>query len=102
MAGSQRDVKNRIGSVKNIQKITRAMEMVAAARLRRHDHLTVALRPCSWAVGWMPRPAAAGAGGPMSGSRGLPISASEYKSALLRGSGARGRGGVVRSEISRA
>ena len=28
---SQRDVKNKIASVKNIQKITRAMEMVAAA-----------------------------------------------------------------------
>ena len=31
---SQRDVENRISSVKNIQKITRAMEMVAAARDR--------------------------------------------------------------------
>ena len=28
---SQRDVKNKIASVKNIQKITRAMEAVAAA-----------------------------------------------------------------------
>ena len=34
---SQRDVKNKIASVKNIQKITRAMEMVAAARLRRDE-----------------------------------------------------------------
>ena len=34
---AQRDVKNRIASVKNIQKITRAMEMVAAARLRRAE-----------------------------------------------------------------
>ena len=34
---SQRDVKNKIASVKNIQKITRAMEMVAAARLRRAE-----------------------------------------------------------------
>src|SRR5271165_1069727 len=33
MAQNQRDVKNRIGSIKNIQKITRAMEMVAAALL---------------------------------------------------------------------
>ena len=30
---SQRDVQNRIGSVKNIQKITRAMEMMSAAGL---------------------------------------------------------------------
>jgi F-type H+-transporting ATPase subunit gamma len=35
MSATQRDVKNRIGSVKNIQKITRAMEMVAAARQSR-------------------------------------------------------------------
>ena len=34
---SQKDVKNRIASIKNINKITRAMEMVAAARLRRSE-----------------------------------------------------------------
>jgi len=34
---SQKDVKSRIASVKNINKITRAMEMVAAARLRRAE-----------------------------------------------------------------
>ena len=34
---SQKEVKNRIASVKNINKITRAMEMVAAARLRRAE-----------------------------------------------------------------
>ncbi|MBV8943250.1 MAG: F0F1 ATP synthase subunit gamma, partial [Solirubrobacterales bacterium] len=32
MPTSQRDVRNRIASVRNIQKITRAIEMVAAAR----------------------------------------------------------------------
>ena len=40
---TQRDVKNRISSVKNIQKITRAMEMVAAARLRRAEQRITAL-----------------------------------------------------------
>ena len=34
---AQKDIKNRIGSVKNIQKITRAMEMVAAPRLRKAE-----------------------------------------------------------------
>ena len=34
---SQKEVKNRIASIKNINKITRAMEMVAAARLRRAE-----------------------------------------------------------------
>ena len=45
MATSQRDVRNRISAVKNIQKITRAMEMVAAARLRRAEQRIEALRP---------------------------------------------------------
>ena len=30
-----KDIRKRIGSVKNTQKITRAMKLVAAARLRR-------------------------------------------------------------------
>ncbi len=34
---TQKEVRTRIASVKNIQKITRAMEMVAAARLRRAE-----------------------------------------------------------------
>src|SRR5688500_6931030 len=42
---AQKDVKNRISSVKNIRKITRAMEMVAAARLRRAEQRIEALRP---------------------------------------------------------
>src|SRR3712207_9394721 len=50
MADSQRDVKNRIASVKNIQKITRAMEMVAAARLRRAQQRITALRPYADAI----------------------------------------------------
>ena len=42
---SQKDIKSRISSVKNIRKITRAMEMVAAARLRRAEQRIEALRP---------------------------------------------------------
>jgi F-type H+-transporting ATPase subunit gamma len=42
---SQKDIKGRIGSVKNIQKITRAMEMVSAARLRRAEQRIEELRP---------------------------------------------------------
>jgi F-type H+-transporting ATPase subunit gamma len=59
---SQRDVKNRISSVKNIQKITRAMEMVAAARLRRAEQRIAALRPYAEALGRMTRTAARAAG----------------------------------------
>ena len=42
---SYRDMKHRIGGVQNIQQITRAMKMVAAARLRRAEEAIVALRP---------------------------------------------------------
>jgi F-type H+-transporting ATPase subunit gamma len=59
---SQRDVKNRIGSVKNIQKITRAMEMVAAARLRRAEQRIEVLRPYADALRRMTRQAALDAG----------------------------------------
>lgn len=62
MAQSQRDVRNRIGAVKNIQKITRAMEMVAAARLRRAEQRIEALRPYAEAIRRMTRQAAEAAG----------------------------------------
>ena len=52
---AQRDVRNRIGAVKNIQKITRAMEMVAAARLRRAEQRIEALRPYADAIRRMTR-----------------------------------------------
>jgi F-type H+-transporting ATPase subunit gamma len=47
---TQKDVKNRINSVKNIRKITRAMEMVAAARLRRAEQRIDAMRPYAQAL----------------------------------------------------
>jgi F-type H+-transporting ATPase subunit gamma len=40
-----KDLKNRIGSVKNTRKITKAMQMVAAAKLRRAQDAAVAARP---------------------------------------------------------
>src|ERR1700754_5219038 len=52
---SQRDVKNRIASVQNIRKITRAMEMVAAARLRRAEQRIEHLRPYAGAIRRMTR-----------------------------------------------
>ncbi len=55
---TQKDVKNRIASVKNIHKITRAMEMVAAARLRRAEQRIAALRPYADAIRRLTRQAA--------------------------------------------
>src|ERR687895_563037 len=47
---SLKDIRGRIGSVKNIRKITRAMEMVAAARLRRAEQRIEHLRPYADAI----------------------------------------------------
>jgi F-type H+-transporting ATPase subunit gamma len=58
LAAGQKDVKARIQSVKNIHKITRAMEMVAAARLRRAEQRIQALRPYADAIRRLTRQAA--------------------------------------------
>src|SRR6476660_9561767 len=103
MSASQRDVKTRIGSVKNIQKITRAMEMVAAARLRRAEQLIAALRPYAGAIRRMTRQAAEAAG--PSEISGLPILSehdSENTVALLLVTGDRGLAGAFNSQIVRA
>ena len=102
MSATQRDVKNRIGSVKNIQKITRAMEMVAAARLRRAEQRIEALRPYAGAIRRMTRQAAEAAGSEISG---LPILAeheAENTVALLLVTGDRGLAGAFNSQIVRA
>jgi F-type H+-transporting ATPase subunit gamma len=101
MAQSQRDVRNRIGSVKNIQKITRAMEMVAAARLRRAEQRIAALRPYADAIRRMTRQAAEAAGQVPR----LPILA-EHESVdrvgLLVVAGDRGLAGAFNSNAVRA
>jgi F-type H+-transporting ATPase subunit gamma len=99
---SQRDVKNRIASVQNIRKITRAMEMVAAARLRRAEQRIEHLRPYAGAIRRMTRQAAEAAGGEI-GS--LPILAeheSEKRIALLLVTADRGLAGAFNSQIIRA
>ena len=41
---SQRDIRRRIGAVKNIKQITRAMQFVAASKLKRAQDATLAAR----------------------------------------------------------
>jgi F-type H+-transporting ATPase subunit gamma len=60
---TQKEVKNRISSVKNIHKITRAMEMVAAARLRRAEQRIDNLRPYAQAIRKMTKQVADAAAG---------------------------------------
>src|SRR6266516_6627732 len=98
---TQRDVQNRIGSVKNVQKITRAMEMVAAARLRRAEQRIEHLRPYAGAIRRMTRQAAEAAENIPS----LPIlqeHESENTVGLLLVTGDRGLAGAFNSQILRA
>src|SRR6185437_4128454 len=99
---SQRDVKNKINSVKNIQKITRALETVAAARLRRAEQRIAALRPYAGAIRRMTRQAARAAGAE---TARLPL-LQEHESArtvgLMLVTGDRGLAGGFNSQIIRA
>src|SRR3954452_9596950 len=102
MAASQRDVKTRIDSVKNIRKITRAMEMVAAARLRRAEQRIAALRPYAGAIGGMPRQAAEAPGSKISNLPILRRHENENRVAILLVTGDRGLAGAFNSQILRA
>ncbi len=44
---SQRDIRRRIGAVRNIKQITRAMQFVAASKMKRAQDATLASRPYS-------------------------------------------------------
>jgi F-type H+-transporting ATPase subunit gamma len=99
---SQRDVKNRIGSVKNIQKITRAMEMVAAARLRRAEQRIAALRPYADALRRMTRQAALDAGAEASRLPLLNERETVATVGLLLVTGDRGLAGGFNSQVIRA
>ena len=98
---AQRDVKNRIASVKNIEKITRAMEMVAAARLRRAEQRIEALRPYASAIRRMTRQAAEAA----QNVPNLPI-LQEHDDVsavgILLVTGDRGLAGAFNSQVVRA
>jgi F-type H+-transporting ATPase subunit gamma len=99
---SQRDVKNKIASVKNIQKITRAMEAVAAARLRRAEQRIAVLRPYAEAIGRMTRQAAEAAGAEAQRLPLLRAHESDTDVGLLLVTGDRGLAGGFNSQIVRA
>ena len=98
---SQKDIKDRISSVKNIRKITRAMEMVAAARLRRAEQRIEQLRPYADAIRKMTRRASEAAESVPS----IPLlkeRESVQTVGLLLVTGDRGLAGGFNSQIIRA
>jgi len=101
MPADLKALKSRVGSVKNIQKITRAMEMVAAARLRRAETRIAALRPYAGAVRRMARQASEAAGNVPN----LPVLTEHElvnKVGILLVTGDRGLAGAFNSQIIRA
>lgn len=100
---AQRDVKNRIASVQNIRKITRAMEMVSAARLRKAEERAASLRPYADALRKMTRQAAQAAGsGELQAQPVLQTHEQERTVGLLLVTADRGLAGAFNSQILRA
>jgi len=98
---TRKEVRGRIASVKNVQKITRAMEMVAAARLRRAEQRIEALRPYASNLRRMTRNVAEAAGAE---ARNLPVlqdRENTEKVAVLLVTGDRGLAGSFNSQIIR-
>jgi F-type H+-transporting ATPase subunit gamma len=97
---TQKEVKGRISSVKNIHKITRAMEMVAAARLRRAEQRIENLRPYAQAIRKMTRQVAAAA----EGLPRIPVleEREEGSIGILLVTGDRGLAGSFNTQIIRA
>jgi F-type H+-transporting ATPase subunit gamma len=99
---TRKEVKNRISSVKNVQKITRAMEMVAAARLRRAEQRIDALRPYARELRKMTRQVAEAAGNE---ARNLPVLQEhdeEKNVGVLLITGDRGLAGSFNSQVIRS
>jgi F-type H+-transporting ATPase subunit gamma len=99
---TRKEVKSRIASVKNVQKITRAMEMVAAARLRRAEQRIDQLRPYARTLRNMTRQVAEAVGAE---ARNLPVlqeHEEQRKVGILLVTGDRGLAGSFNSQIIRA
>ena len=85
---SLKDLRNRIASVKSTQKITKAMQMVAVAKLRRAQAAAESARPYAQRIETVLANLAGGAGEGAQGPR------------LLTGTGARGRQRCGRCPLS--
>jgi F-type H+-transporting ATPase subunit gamma len=97
---SVQDLKRRVRSVKNTRKITKAMELVASARLRRAQSRIEAMRPYAETM----RELIAGVGRSSSSVRGLPLlqQRDEVKTvAILPLTGDRGLAGPFNAQILR-
>src|ERR1700744_6021409 len=98
---SLKDMRNQISSVKATQKITKAMQMVAAAKLRRATESAENARPYAQRMTAVIANLAAGVSGP-SAPRLLAGTGSDQKHLLIVATADRGLAGGFNSSIVRA
>lgn len=98
---SLKDLKNRIGSVKNTRKITKAMQMVAAAKLRRAQEAAEAARPYAERMNAVMAGLAASVGQSASAPRLLAGTGSDKVHLLVVMTAERGLCGGFNSSIAR-
>jgi F-type H+-transporting ATPase subunit gamma len=98
---SLKDLKNRIGSVKNTRKITKAMQMVAAAKLRRAQEAAEAARPYAERMNAVMGGLAASVGGSDTAPRLLAGTGSDKVHLLVVMTAERGLCGGFNSTIAR-
>lgn len=98
---SLKDLKNRITSVKNTRKITKAMQMVAAAKLRRAQEAAEAARPFAERMTAVMSGLAASVGGSDSAPRLLKGTGSDKVQLLVVMTGERGLCGGFNANIAK-
>jgi F-type H+-transporting ATPase subunit gamma len=96
-----KEMRTRIGSVKSTQKITKALQMVAAAKLRRAQHATEAARPYAQRMAAIISNLAAGVSGP-SAPLLLAGTGSDQRHLVVVATADRGLAGAFNSSIVRA
>ena len=96
---SLKDLKNRIGSVKNTRKITKAMQMVAAAKLRRAQEAAEAARPYADRMAAVMAGLTAAAAGSASAPRLLAGTGEDRRHLLVVMTSERGLAGGFNSSI---
>ena len=98
---SVKEMRTRIGSVKSTQKITKALQMVAAAKLRRAQNATEAARPYAQRMAAIISNLAAGVSGP-SAPLLLGGTGSDKRHLVVVATADRGLAGAFNSSIVRA
>ena len=98
---SLKDLKNRIQSVKNTRKITKAMQMVAAAKLRRAQDAAESARPYAERMTAVMTGLAASVGGSDSAPRLLAGTGADQTHLLVVMTGERGLCGGFNSNIAK-